>query len=228
MFDFENGDGVFKGWDHDRKSELRNKLFSLIPKYAERGMSCAILDPDVLRQAEELGSIRREFHRDEIPYLWCMTRLVKTLGSGLTGKWADERVTFVFAKNQYSDIARHCYDWIKETAPYGHRLAGTITFAPIEEHPGLEAADILRLRPIKVWMIGGINGTPRSVPQWRFSTKRKRSWCCRIRQSEVFVWRCGCSQIKCESLGEDKEPVNLLHRKINSARRSGRYRALTL
>lgn len=150
MFDFEHGLNAFEGWDETQKTKLRDALFPLIPKYAERGMSCAVLDPEILREAKELQSIRREFHRDEIPYLWCMTRLVKTLGSGLTGKWANERITFVFAKNQYSDIARHCYDWIKYNAPYGERLAGTIAFAPIEEHPGLEAADILAFETYKL------------------------------------------------------------------------------
>ena len=156
--DFENCEGEFIDWDEPRKAKLRSAIFPLIPRYTEFGMSCAVINPQAMKAAVGLEIIRKEFRRDELPYLYCFTWLVRALARGLIGKLEHERLAFVFEDNQYSHIAMRCYDWIKENMPYGKRLAGTMTFAPKDEHPGLQAADVLAFETCKCldnWVFAG-------------------------------------------------------------------------
>ena len=148
MVDFENCDGAFVGWGDKKKSSLIRQLLPHIPKYSVQGLSCAILDSDTLRSSKELAFVRKEFHQDELPYLFCFLRLIKILGSGLTAEFAHDRMAFVFEENQFSWIAMKCYWLLKKTAPYAERLA-SITFCPKDAAPELQAADVLAYQTYK-------------------------------------------------------------------------------
>lgn len=140
--DLENREGEFKDWPESKKSKFVESLLPIVPKYTEQGISCAALNSDTLRWSKELESVRKEFRKDELPYLFCLLRLVKILGSGLVGRFARDRMTFVFEYNQFSSIAEKCFYWLRRTENFGDRLAA-ITFASKNAAPQLQAADAL-------------------------------------------------------------------------------------
>ncbi len=168
--DLENFDGEFADWDETKKEQFVSELLPNVPEYTIQGLSCSILDTPRLRSAKELGVIRTEFRKDELPYLFCFLRLVKILGDGLIGK---DRIAFVFEDNQYSSIAEKCFHFLKKTEKYGERLA-SITFTSKECAPQLQAADAFAFQTYKGmyrWWIDRL--PPEETMEMRILNKKK-------------------------------------------------------
>lgn len=174
--DLENADGEFADWDEAKKARLINELLPNVPKYAAQGFGCAILDAQALRSAKEVAVIRTEFRKDELPYLFCFLRLVKILGSGLVGEFEKDRIAFVFENNQFSSIAKKCFDFLQKTEKYGERLA-SITFTSKEAAPQLQAADALAFQTYKAmyrWWIERL--PPVETPEMLILNKKNSSY----------------------------------------------------
>jgi len=158
MREFTTFRGPFKGWTERQRRKLMTDLLNVVEDVQIRMMSVVLRSADFRRLSEDVQRTYRD------PYYFCFQDCVRNMSMAGYQYRAGDLVDVVYSRqDEFSTAFRWMFNRMKRSLD-GDQL-GQLAFASMEEHPGLQLADLVAYETTHFYHLKETRpGTPVRVP----------------------------------------------------------------